>query len=205
MSIKIFAVDDHFVVTEGLKTMLQQYSQIEWMGAAASANDCLYFLKKGILPDVILMDINLAESSGIDLCKEVLSKYPALHVIALSTYNQLSFIQKMFDAGASGYLLKNAGESEILNAITEVIQGKKFVSMEAAKTLRTNHNNDVIITRREKEVLLLIADGLTNCEIATNLFVSASTIETHRKNLLLKFEAKNTAVLIKMAMQLQLL
>jgi DNA-binding NarL/FixJ family response regulator len=112
----------------------------------------------------------------------------------------------MMQNGASGYLLKNATRDEIVEAIEAVIQGKKFMSLEAATTIRENKDAKIpIITRREKEVLLLIADGLTNNQIAEKLFISATTVDTHRNSLLSKFEVKNTANLIRLAAQFQLI
>ena len=168
------------------------------MGHATNAASCLAFLNKQ-LPDVILMDINLPDINGIDLCKEVKTKYPSVFIIGLSTFNQQSFIQKMMDNGASGYLLKNATQEEITSAIETVMKGKTYLSEEASNTLRKENGTNIVLTRREKEVLELIADGMTNAEIAQKLFVSVTTVDTHRKNLLAKFDTKNTAALIKIA------
>lgn len=155
---------------------------------------------------MILMDISLPGKTGIDLCKEVKSKYPDIQIIGLSSFNQHSFIQKMLDNGASGYVLKNATLEELAKAIETVVKGGIFLSLEAELIVQKNETSIITtITRREKEVLLLIADGLTNNEIALKLFISTTTVETHRKNLLTKFEVKNTASLIRMATQLQLI
>src|SRR6187397_634257 len=121
MVTKIFIVDDHYMVIEGIRSLLQNEKSIEWMGHAMNAASCLAFLNKQ-LPDVILMDINLPDISGIDLCKEVKTKYPSVFIIGLSTFNQQSFIQKMMDNGASGYVLKNATQEEITSAIETVMK-----------------------------------------------------------------------------------
>ena len=198
MATKTFIVDDHYMVIEGIRSLLQNEKNIEWMGHAMTASSCLAFLNKQ-LPDVILMDINLPDTSGIDLCKEVKTKYPSVFIIGLSTFNQQSFIQKMMDNGASGYVLKNATQDEITSAIETVMKGKTYLSEEASNTLRKDNGATIVLTRREKEVLELIADGMTNAEIAQKLFISVTTVDTHRKNLLAKFETKNTAALIKIA------
>jgi DNA-binding NarL/FixJ family response regulator len=198
MVTKIFIVDDHYMVIEGIRSLLQNEKSIEWMGHAMNAASCLAFLNKQ-LPDVILMDINLPDISGIDLCKEVKTKYPSVFIIGLSTFNQQSFIQKMMDNGASGYVLKNATQEELTSAIETVMKGKTYLSEEASNTLRKENGASIVLTRREKEVLELIADGMTNAEIAQKLFVSVTTVDTHRKNLLAKFDTKNTAALIKIA------
>lgn len=203
--IKVFIVDDHYMVIEGIRSLLQNEEGIEWAGHATNAASCLAFLQQQ-LPDVILMDINLPDKNGIDLCKEVKEKYPSVFILGLSTFNQQSFIQKMMNNGASGYVLKNATQEELMEAIETVSKGKTYLSDEVASSLRKELPSEIpVVTRREKEVLLLIADGLTNAEIAKQLFLSTTTVDTHRKNLLAKFDVKNTASLIKKAAQLQLL
>lgn len=198
MAIKVFIVDDHYMVIEGIRSLLQGEMNIEWIGHAMNAESCLAFLANQ-QPDVILMDINMPGKSGIDLCKEVKEKYPALFIIGLSTFNQQSFVQKMMENGASGYVLKNASKEEIMEAINAVVRGKTYLSFEAAQTMKSGQDNKIILTRREKEVLELIAEGMTNNEIAGKLFISVATVDTHRKNLLAKFNAKNVAELIKLA------
>ncbi len=206
MAIKLFIVDDHYMVIEGIHSLLQNEKDIEWMGHATNALSCLAFLQQQ-KPDVILMDINLPDKSGIDLCREVKEKYPSVYILGLSTFNQQSFIEKMIGSGASGYVIKNATEQELMEAIHTVVKGKQFLSFDAAMALRKPdiENKTPIITRREKEVLELIADGMTNNEIAQILFISSTTVDTHRKNLLAKFESKNIASLIKSAMQLKII
>jgi DNA-binding NarL/FixJ family response regulator len=204
MKIKVFITDDHYMVIEGIHSLLQHESNIELVGHAMNAASCMAYLEQH-LPDIILMDISLPDKSGIDLCKEVKEKYPSVFVIGLSTFNQQSFIQKMMSNGASGYVLKNATQEELMEAIETVAKGKIFLSHEAAQSLRKKMAGTPVLTTREKEVLELIAEGLTNNEIAQKLFISITTVDTHRKNLLAKFEAKNTASLIKAAMHMQLI
>lgn len=205
LGIKVFIVDDHYMVIEGIHSLLQNEKGLEWMGHAMNAESCLAFLNRS-QPDVIFMDINLPDKSGIDLCKEVKQKYPSVFIIGLSTFNQQSFITKMMENGSSGYVLKNATKEELLFAIQTVMRGRTYLSNEAAMMADKKNIQDVpLLTRREKEVLELIAEGLTTQEIADKLFVSAATVETHRKNLLTKFDVRNVAALIKNAMQMQLL
>ena len=206
MAIKLFIVDDHFMVIEGIHSLLQHEQDIEWMGHAGNAASCMAFLQHQT-PDVILMDINLPDKSGIDLCKEVKQQHPHINILGLSTFNQQSFIEKMIANGASGYVLKNASQPELMEAIQTVANGKQFLSFDAAQALRKpdTEPNAPVITRREKEVLLLIADGMTNNEISKVLFISSTTVDTHRKNLLTKFEAKNSASLIRIAAQMKII
>lgn len=193
------------MVIEGIRSLLQNEKEVEWMGHASNADSCMAFLQQQ-QPDIILMDISMPGKSGIDLCKEVKEKYPTVFVIGLSTFNQQSFIHKMMDNGASGYVLKNATQQELMDAITTVARGKTYLSDEAASVLKKSESSEMpLITRREKEVLTLIAEGMTNGEIAEKLFISSATVDTHRKNLLVKFQTKNTASLIKTAVQMQLI
>ncbi|MGC4232948.1 MAG: response regulator transcription factor [Niabella sp.] len=200
MKTSLFIVDDHYMVIEGIRSLLQKEKEIEWMGHATTAAACLSFLKQQ-QPDVILMDVNLPDKSGTELCKEVKEKYPSILVLGLSTFNQQAIIRNMMDNGASGYALKNATKEELLNAITIVMSGGTYLSFEAALSLRESTIETPVITRREQEVLLLIADGLTNAEIAEKLFISIPTVNTHRKSLIEKFDTKNTATLIGKAIK----
>jgi len=206
MAIKVFIVDDHRMVIEGIHSLLQNEPEIVWVGQATTAASCIDFLKHHST-DVILMDINLPDKSGIELCSEVKAAYPEIYILGLSTFNQQSFIEKMLDSGASGYVLKNATKEELLDGIQTVMKGKQYLSFDAATTLRQIplQSNVPLITRREKEVLGLIADGLTNNQIAQQLFISVATVDTHRKNLLAKFDAKNIASLIKVAVKVGLI
>ncbi|MBS1625682.1 MAG: response regulator transcription factor [Bacteroidetes bacterium] len=199
----VFIVDDHFLVIEGIRSMLSDEAGIDLMGHAYNAEACLTFLQHH-QPDVILMDINLGDMSGIDLCRQVTEKYPAVRIIGLSSYKQLSFITQMLSSGALGYVLKNATKQEILSAIDLVLQGRQYLSLEASEMMKNTQTDDVpVLTRRETEVLHLIANGLTNAEMAAQLFVSPTTIDTHRKHLLEKFNARNTAILIRRAIDLR--
>lgn len=200
MSASVFIVDDHYMVIEGIRSLLQNEKGIEWMGHATNAASCLGFLKQQ-QPDILLMDVSLPDRSGTDLCKEVKKLYPSVLVVGLSTFNQQAIIRNMIDNGASGYVLKNALKNELLDAISTVLKGNIYFSSEAALALKEKGAQQPLITRREKEVLQLIADGLTNAEISAKLFISTPTVNTHRKSLLEKFEVKNTAALISKAVK----
>jgi len=198
--IKVFIIEDHQMVIEGIRSLLEGERDIEWMGYTKSPAALLAMLPSK-QPDVILMDINLPEISGLDLCKLVKEKYPGVQVIALSISNQPSIIKKMIENGASGYLLKDASKTEILTALHEVAKGKEYISFSVATVLKssTPTNELPLLTKREKEVLELIADGLNNIEIANQLFLSVTTVDSHRKNMLTKFNVKNTAALVRLA------
>jgi DNA-binding NarL/FixJ family response regulator len=198
--IKVYIVDDHQVIIEGIRALLQDEKDIEWMGSARTPEEMTTFLKR-VQPDIILLDVNLPQKSGLVLCREIKEQYPAVEVIGLSTSNQPSVIRKMQENGALGYLLKDAGKQEIIAALHEVSRGREFVSFSVAEVLKKKRPTEDLptLTRREKEVLELIAEGLTNQEIAARLFLTATTIDSHRSNMLTKFNAKNTAALIKIA------
>ncbi len=195
MKTSLFIVDDHYMVIEGIRSLLQNEKDIEWQGHATNAASCIAFLRQQ-QPDVLLMDISLPDKSGIELCKEVKALYPAIFVLGLSTFNQQPIIREMMNSGASGYVLKNATKEELQEALKVVMAGRNYLSHEVLLSLREATDIQPLITRREKEVLQLIAEGLTNGEIAEKLYISIATVNTHRKSLLEKFKAKNTAILI---------
>ncbi|MBL7726935.1 MAG: response regulator transcription factor [Dinghuibacter sp.] len=200
---KVYIVDDHAVVVEGIGSLLQREKDIEIAGYAMNAANCLHYFTRHTA-DVILMDISLPDMNGIDLCREIKKNYPGIMVLAMSTFNQGTYIRKMMESGASGYLLKNAERHEIVEAIKKVTMGKTYMSPEAGQTLKADTQklqSFPQLTRREKEVLLLIAEGFTNTHIAEQLYISVDTVESHRKNLHTKLNVKNTAMLIRFAVE----
>jgi len=206
--IRVFIVDDHPVVIEGIHSLLRNEKDIEWAGQAMNAQSCLgYFVSN--TADVILMDINLPDMNGMELCAIVKEKYPGIMILALSTFDQGLYVKTMMDKGASGYVLKNASKEELLEAIHVVNKGHIFLSDETGKALqayqKSSRTEVPILSRREKEILILIAEGYTNPQIAEKLFVSQFTIDSHRKNLLTKLNVKNTASLIRLAMEQKLI
>ena len=144
----------------------------------------------------------MPDKTGVELCKQVREMYAGIFVIGLSTFNQFTFIDAMMKNGASGYLLKNADKTEIVSAIKHVAKGHTYVSDVAAATLKNNAQQlSPVLTRREHEILRMIAEGLTNPAIAAKLFLSLSTVDTHRKSLMRKLNIKNTALLIRYAIE----
>ena len=199
--VKVLIVDDHQMVIEGLKSLLQNEESVIVAGCANTAEKCLQFLKMNS-SDIILMDIGLPDMSGIELCEIIKQKHPLVKIIALSTHNQGTYVRKMMENGADGYLLKNVDKHEILKAIETICQDKKYLTFEAEQALRYENelqNKLPKLTKREKEVLILIAEGLTNPQICEKLFISVDTVDSHRKNLHTKLNVKNTAMLIKFA------
>lgn len=156
-------------------------------------------------PDVILLDINLPDASGIDLCKEIKSLFPKVKIVALTSYSEYAIVRQMIENGASGYVIKNAMPEEILMSIESVADGETFLCEQIDMLMKRSTKQHIWLTPREKELLKFIADGFTNVEIAEKLFLSVETVNSYRKNLLLKLGARNTAVLVKMAYEEKLI
>ena len=204
MATRVFIVDDHPVVVAGLQSLLGQLENIEVAGAASNAFEAISFLKAHAV-DVILRDINLPDVSGIDLCRKIRKDFPEIKILGISTFSDRSYISRMIENGAAGYLMKSASAGQIAEAIETVLNGKMYVSVSMEHVLRplsvTAPGNLAVLTKREKEILGLIAEGLTNNQIAEKLFISQLTVDSHRKNLLTKLNVNNTASLIRVAME----
>lgn len=205
--IQVFIIDDHPMVVEGIKALLANSQIANICGSAQDGYAALNALKTQSA-EVALVDINLPDLNGIDLCGMLKKQFPELKVLGLSTFKERSYITRMIGAGASGYLLKNASREELEDAITAAWRGQLYMSLEAAAIL-TKPASDTpqlpLLTAREKEVLHLIAEGLTNLEIAEKLFISSLTVDSHRKNLLAKFNVKNTAAMVRFALEYKLI
>lgn len=209
--IRLLIVDDHPIVISGLQNALAEQDDIKIVGQVLNATETMLWLEKAET-DVILLDIGLPDMDGIDLCKLIHKQFPTIKIIGLTTYGQVSFITSMLRNGAQGYLYKNTSERELAQAIRTVYAGGQYLSAEVndkliAKATRSLPKNGQLIpklTRREKEVLELILAESTNQEIANTLFLSISTVETHRMNLCAKLGARNTAGLVKNAIKLGL-
>jgi len=202
----LLVVDDHPMVIEGLKAIFHTASDVEVKGCAGNAADALAFLNAHHV-DVALIDINLPEVSGIELCRRIKSDFNGVMILGMSTFRERDYISQMIQAGASGYLVKSASREEILQAVQAAVEGKLYLSVDLATpaSFPESKVSAPILTHREKEVLHLIAEGYTNHQIADKLFISPHTIDSHRKNLLNKFEVRNTAALINLAMKHNLL
>ena len=211
-SIRIVIADDHKIIRVGLRGLLEREKDIEVTGEAASADEVLNIL--AIHPtDVVLMDIDLGDSNGIATTLKIKEIYPLIHVLGLTMHEEPDYIIKMLEAGASGYLLKNAGREELLAAIHAVAKGDSYFSQKVSATLlqaitRQKENPEqkkptveTPLSDREIEVLRLITQEYSNGEIAEKLFISIRTVDTHRRNLLEKLQVKNTVGLVKYAIE----
>jgi DNA-binding NarL/FixJ family response regulator len=206
--INVFIVDDHPVVIEGIHSLLQNEKNILWVGQAMNAASCLGFFVNNTA-DVVLMDISMPGMDGVELCALMKEKYPGIMILGLSSFNQGLYIKKMVENGASGYILKNSSKEELITAIHAVHEGHIYFSGEVGVALqeyqRSSERELPLLTAREKEVLELIAEGYTNPQIAEKIFLSPFTVDSHRKNLLAKLGVKNTASLIRLAVERKLI
>jgi len=211
----ILIADDHAMFADGISSILDTEADINVIGKCLDGPSVLEFLKENKV-DVLLLDVNLPGMSGIDVCKTVTAKYPAVKVIAISMFNEESFVTEILNNGAKGYVLKNTGRDELLRAINTVLTGKSYFSDDVTETImkglmsqRTGSKKAKKeipkISKREKEVLDLIVKEHTTQEIAKKLFISLKTVESHRSNLLAKMNARNTAGLVRITMEHKLL
>lgn len=213
--IRVILTDDHTIIRDGIKALLQEEDLIQVVGEAASSEELLLLLPHQPV-EVILMDIKMPGNDVFQTVQSIKGQYPTTQVLALTMLENEHYIVQMLKAGAMGYLLKNVGKHELLHAIKMVAMGETYISTDVTLNLLSKYcgaagpvlkekrvkNIDDLpdeISKREMEVLVLIAEGYTNAEIAEKLFTSKRTIETHRQNLLEKTHTKNTASLIKYA------
>lgn len=210
-NIKILIADDHQLIIEGIKTLLEDVEGITITDVATNGREVIEKLKYQEV-DIILMDIDMPIMNGYEATQLVLKKYPHIKVIALTMYDEKALITKIVNAGASGYILKNIRKEELLKAITKVANGEKYFSNEILFTLSKPELKDIIsekqnnipivqLTQREIEVLKLITQGLSNKEIGEKLFISPRTVDTHRTNLMQKLNVHNIAGLIRYAIK----
>ncbi|MDD4777616.1 MAG: response regulator transcription factor [Fermentimonas sp.] len=198
--IQVNITDDHKVLVEGLSRIINDSKTARVAATAYSASECRWMLMSR-LPDVLLLDINLPDGNGIDLCSEITSKYPKMKILALTSFAELTVIRLMLDAGAFGYILKNAMADEIMLGIQTVASGERFLCDEVDLLLKKQSGLEIILTKKERELLELICEGYTSNEIAERMFLSVETINSYRKNLLFKLNAKNTAAMVRIAIE----
>lgn len=208
--IRIIIADDHQLFRNGLKILLNSFPEFE-VTAEVSNGDEFLKLIKNTTADIALMDINMPEMDGIEATRKVLKICPSINIIALSMYGEEEYYYKMVDAGAKGFLLKDSDISEVKEAILTVMKGGSYFSQELLYHViqkikhRENESKASNLSKREKEILFKICEGLSNQEIAETLFISKRTVDKHRANLLGKTNSKNTASLILFAIRNKLI
>jgi len=210
--VRILITDDHVIVRDGIKTLLKNEEDILVTAEASNGQEALNVLSKEEV-DVVLMDINMPGIDGLKASEIIKEKYPAVKVIALTMYREMNMVEAMFKAGAKAYLLKSCSREELLEAIKGVIEGSEYLEEELRddftkyinKPLSKANLEGPSVSKREKEVLQLISEEHTTSEIAKKLFISVTTVETHRKNMLKKLGLRNTAGLMRYAFEHSLL
>ena len=209
--IKVLIADDHQMFIDGLRSLLEDASDICVVGGVRNGLEVLECCEQHDV-DIVIMDINMPEMDGIQATRELLKKHRSVKILGLSMYNDREYIADILRAGASGYILKNTGKESLLNAIYSLQAGSNYLGDEVSKTLLNGFMKSPSVSQmieklsgREKEVLECIATGSTTHEIAEQLFISKNTVETHRKNLLYKLKARNTAELVNNAYKQRLI
>jgi DNA-binding NarL/FixJ family response regulator len=197
--IRILLIDDHPIVINGIKQLINRDPDMTVVGTAMNGADTKELLKT-TPADILLLDINLPDINGLDLCQYIKTHYPFLRIIALTGFKEYFYLQKMIHNGASGYLLKNALPEEITQGIRTVYNGDSYFCEEAGAVLKTHKEKGIFLTVRETELLRLIVEGYTNRQIAEKLYLGVETINSYRKNLLIKLGVKNTAAMVKLAL-----
>jgi two-component system, NarL family, response regulator NreC len=203
--IKVVVVDDHAVVRSGLRLLLDAHEDIEVVGEAGNAKDAI-FRARALKPDVILLDVVMPGASGIDVLPELLRESPQTKVLVLSMQDDPSYVREAFGAGASGYVLKEAADEEVVSAVREIAKGGQYVHptlgarMVAAEAEERAAVEADPLSEREREVLRLLALGHTNQEIAQELYISVRTAESHRAHIMQKLRLATRAELVRYAL-----
>ncbi len=206
MSIKVLIVDDHAVVRTGLRLLLEAEDDIEVVGEAGTAREAV-FEARSSKPDVILMDVVMPGGSGIDVTPQLLRERPDAKILVLSMQDDPSYVRQAFEAGASGYVLKEAVDAEVVAAVREVAEGRSYVNptlgarLVAADSEARKRAEADPLSDREREVLRLLALGHTNQEIAKMLYISVRTAETHRAHIMQKLGLRSRADLVRHALE----
>lgn len=208
-NIKMLLVDDHEIVRDGLKTLMESQHGVDIVAEAKNGLEALEVCKN-IEIDIVVMDVNMPEMDGIQATQKIKDKYPEVKILALTMSDNDVHIRKMIEAGASGYILKNAGRDELKRAFEALMNDQHYFSDSATQSVmmelvrnkgKSSAGTDAQITKRELEILGLIIKEHTNQEIAEKLFISVRTVDAHRRNLLQKTGARNTAGLVRYALE----
>jgi len=205
---RLVLADDHAIFREALRTMLHAEPDIEVVGEAGNGHDAIA-LVRDLNPDVLVIDVGMPDMNGIEATATIVARSPRIQVIALSTHSDRRFVNEMIKAGASGYVVKTAASTELLRAIRAVVQGQSYLCPEvAAGVMRASAEDPQQrgfrlpeLTRREREVLKLIAEGHRTAGIASRLHLAPTTVDVHRRNLMRKLELHSVAELTKYALR----
>jgi two-component system nitrate/nitrite response regulator NarL len=197
----LFIIDDHQMVVDGLISLLNNEEKYRIVGFSNQPKEVMQQLEE-LDVNILLTDINMPEMTGVELTRNVKKKFPRVKVLALSMFGERQVIKEMIDAGVSGYILKNTGKRELLEALDQLVKGDTFFGSEVTDELMKsfkNTDNNSHLTNREIEIIRLIEDENSNKEIAEMLFISERTVETHRKNIFRKTNTQSIVGLLKYA------
>jgi two-component system nitrate/nitrite response regulator NarL len=207
-TIKIFLADDHQVIRDGLRALLEQNRHYKIVGEASTGREALKKVPS-VKPDVIFLDLTMPDMNGMDTAQQLREEFPDIKVVILSMHNESEYIAQCLEYDVMGYVVKNDGGSEVIKALEAVVRGKKYYSEAVAQAIMEKYRQQRVkvsvkkevteITNREQQVMEHISRGYTNHRIADELFISFRTVETHRANLMRKLDAKNSIELVNKA------
>ena len=206
MMTRILLVDDHEMMREGLRSILAREENVEVVGEASSGREAVS-LSRELDPDVVVMDVGMKDLNGIDATRQIRHEFPKVQVIALSSHSDSRYVSAILDAGACGYLLKANAYADLRKALQAARQGKSYLCPEVTRGVvdaslhETRSRVDPLLSVREREVLQLLAEGLSSPQIGKRLFIATSTVETHRRSIMRKLEIHSVADLTKWAIR----
>jgi two-component system response regulator NreC len=217
--VKILIADDHHLVRTGLMNLLEPIEAFTVVGEAEDGEDAIE--KTGaLMPDVVILDLSMPKVSGIEATKQILKKYPTVKILVLTMHDNEEYVYQIFKSGASGYILKNSTKDELADAIRAVSKGEKYFSSKVSEIMVQGYvkraeerdgrpsgaqvGDKELLTNREREVLGLVAEGMTNQQISERLFISPRTVETHKTNIMQKLDIHDSAKLVKYAVEWQM-
>ena len=210
--IRILLADDHTLIRNGISTLLQSYQDLEVVGEAEDGVEAVRKTKE-IKPDVVVIDVSMPKLSGIDATKAIKKEHPEIHVLVLTMHENEEYVYQILKSGAAGYVLKSAGKEELSAAIRAVARGEKFFSQRVSEIMAESYvrrveggesspkAGEVSLTKREREILALVVQGLTNQQIADQLCISPRTVDTHRTNIMQKLDIHDVANLVRYAIE----
>lgn len=211
MTIRVLICDDHMMVRQGVRMVLQSESDIELVGEAGRGEEAVQ-LAEQVRPDVVIMDLSLPDISGIEATQRIKAAVPAAHVIALTMHEEEPYVLEVLKAGADGYIVKRSAAADLVSAIRAVMQGQAILDPVVTRAVVTGYvtrptpnqpdrDEDIPLTPREREILVLVAEGFTNAEIAKKLYISEKTVQTHRSNILDKLNIHDRTELVRYAIR----
>lgn len=212
--VKVLIADDHAMIRDGVRSLIKQNKELVVVGEAQSGRETLEKYHD-LKPDLLILDISMPDLNGMEVSKEILTENPAAKIVILSMYDDEDYINRCLEYGVKGYVVKNESGGELDYAIKAVLQGKNYFSRQAQNVIFKKHSQivakkkqkeeEIHLTQREREIIQLIAEGLTSQQMADKLFISPRTVETHRANVMKKLSVKNAVELVKKAQQLELI